>query len=267
MSTKTTTAILLAALMAGSAIPVVAQPTETERTYEYNYQKNSTTTSQSSNDQYGRDNQYQDSQTATDQYQNNPPNDDRYDNPPPPDDRYGPPPPRDDRFGEGYDRGYREGAENERYRHDYRAADADAFYRNCRQQRAGNQAGGLIIGALAGGLIGNAISGGRGPGTVIGAIGGGALGASVGGDLSCEDRGYAYNVYYGGFERGKRNARYDWRNPRSGAYGYLDVGEYYRDRDGFRCATYTQTIYVHGRREVAHGNACRQRDGYWAFVS
>jgi len=155
----------------------------------------------------------------------------------------------------------------EAYRHDYRA-DQDPYYRGCRQQRAGNTAGGLIIGAIAGGLLGNTITRGRsrGAGTALGAIAGGAIGASIGGNLSCEDRGYAYNAYYSGFEAGRPHHRYDWRNPRSGDYGYLEVGNYYRDRDGYRCATYTQRIYVHGRPELAHGHACRQRDGYWAFV-
>jgi len=183
---------------------------------------------------------------------------DRYDNQP--NDRYGdpyynpplPPPPG--------------GVYSEQYRHDYRADD-DPYYDQCRRQRSNNQAGGLIIGAIAGGLLGNAITRGpsRGPGTVLGAIGGGALGAAIGGNLNCEDRDMAYRTYYSGFERG-RPGRYDWRNPRTGAYGYLEVRDYFRDRDGYRCARYTQTIYVGGRPEEASGVACKQPNGAWAFV-
>src|SRR5215469_5964845 len=80
------------------------------------------------NNQYN-DRQYND--RNYDQYNN-----DRDYRPPPP-----PPPPP--------------GYASEQYRHDYRAED-DPYYDQCRRQRANNQAGGLIIGAIAGGLFGNA---------------------------------------------------------------------------------------------------------------
>ena len=155
----------------------------------------------------------------------------------------------------------------EDYGQDYRA-DHDAYYRDCGQQRANNQVGGLIVGAIAGGLLGSTIAHGpaRGSGTAIGAILGGAIGANIGGNLSCEDRGYVYRTYYDGFERGRPGAAYRWRNPRSGNYGVFVVQDYYRDRDGFRCAHYTQTIYVHGRPVPARGEACRQRDGNWVII-
>jgi surface antigen len=175
---------------------------------------------------------------------------------------------------QNYDRDYRPppppppSYANEQYRHDYRAED-DPAYNDCRRQRANNQAGGLIIGAIAGGLFGNAITRGpsRGPGTVLGAIGGGALGAAIGGNLNCDDRDLAYRTYYSGFERGRTHARYPWRSPRTGAYGYLEVNDYFRDRDGYRCARYTQEIWVQGRPETASGIACKQPNGAWAFVS
>jgi len=177
---------------------------------------------------------------------------------PPPPNAYGPPPPRPGVYGP---------PPPASYGHDY-GAEQDAYYRDCQQQRAGNTAGGLIIGALAGGLLGNAISRGpqRGAGTAVGAVLGGAVGAGIGNNLSCEDRGYAYQSYYAGFETGRPHQRYDWRNPRDDAYGYIEVGDYYRDRDGYRCATYTQRIWVRGRPELARGHACRQRNGSWAFI-
>lgn len=155
----------------------------------------------------------------------------------------------------------------ERYGHSYRA-DSDTYYRDCGQQRAGNTTGGLIIGAIAGAALGSTIARGpsRGAGTAIGAALGGLAGASIGKNLECEDRNYAYRTYYDGFERGRPNARYDWRNRRTGNSGQLMVGDYYRDRDGYRCATYSQTIYVRGRPETARGYACRQRDGNWAII-
>lgn len=160
-----------------------------------------------------------------------------YGPPPPPQYGYGPPPP------------------------------PEPNYYRCEQQRRGNTAGGAIIGAIAGGLFGNAISGGRsrGAGTALGAVAGGLLGASVGNRLSCDDLNYASNVYVSGFEAGRPNHRYDWRAP-SGAYGYLDVGNYYRGPGARRCATYTQQIYVEGRPEISRGHACRRPDGTWAIL-
>ena len=146
--------------------------------------------------------------------------------------------------------------------------DREAFYRDCERQRNGNTAGGAIIGALAGGLLGNSISRGpqRGAGTAVGAILGGVVGASIGKNLSCEDRSYAVDAEYRGFEAGRPHQRYDWRSPRGDSYGYVQVGDYYQDR-GRRCTTYTQEIWVHGRPETARGRACRMRDGTWQMIS
>ena len=166
-----------------------------------------------------------------------------------------------------YDRDQSPNRGREDYDHNYRA-DQDAYSRDCGQQRANNQVGGLIVGAIAGGLLGSTVAHGpaRGSGTAIGAILGGALGANIGGNLSCEDRGYVYHTYYDGFERGRTNVTYRWRNPQSGNYGEFVVRDYYQDRDGFRCAHYTQTIYIHGRPVPARGEACRQGDGNWAVI-
>ncbi len=159
--------------------------------------------------------------------------------------------------------------ERDRYNYDTtRAAGFDrmAYLRECERQQSGNTAGGAIVGAIAGGLLGNTISRGpqRGTGTALGAILGGVVGGTIGhNSLNCEDRSYEIDTYYSGFEAGRPHARYDWRNPRSDAYGYLEVGDYYRDRTGYRCANYTQQIYVHGQPELARGTACRQPDGTW----
>jgi surface antigen len=147
--------------------------------------------------------------------------------------------------------------------------DRTEYLRECERQKSGNTAGGAIVGALAGGLLGNSISRGpqRGAGTAVGAILGGVIGGSIGNNsLNCEDRSYEIDTYYSGFEAGRPHARYDWRSPRSNAYGYLEVGDYYRDRAGYRCANYTQQIYVRGRPEIAHGVACRQPDGTWRMT-
>jgi len=140
-----------------------------------------------------------------------------------------------------------------------------AAYR-CEERHEGNTAGGAILGALAGGLFGNAISHGSGDGTAVGAIAGGLLGASIGSSLPCNDQRYAYNVYYSGFEAGRPHHRYEWRSPYDTSYGWVEVGDYYTGPEGYRCATYTQRIYVNGRPEVASGHACRNRDGTWQML-
>ena len=250
-------ALVTAAAMAGSAIsPVVAQ---------------------------GYDRGGYDNDRSNDAYNNqsNGPDNGPYGNPPPPPDNYGPPPPNygppanaqyNDNDRDRYERD-RDAYERDRARYDAdRAAaarwDRDAFYRDCEHKRGGNTAGGAIIGALAGGLLGNSVSRGpqRGAGTAVGAILGGVVGASIGNSLNCEDRSYAVDAEYRGFEAGRPHQRYDWRSPRGDSYGYVQVGDYYQDR-GRRCTTYTQEIWVHGRPETARGRACRMPDGTWQMVS
>jgi surface antigen len=153
----------------------------------------------------------------------------------------------------------------------YRLQD-DPYYRECRQTRAGNQVAGLIIGGLAGAALGSTIARGpaRGSGTAIGAILGGALGAGIAGSgtrLNCDDRNYVYNTYYSGFERGIPRQTYRWRNPRTGNYGTFYVSNYYTGQQGYRCANYTQTIWVNGRPVPANGYACRQPDGNWVIMN
>jgi Ni/Co efflux regulator RcnB/surface antigen len=141
----------------------------------------------------------------------------------------------------------------------------DAYYRDCRN--APDPAG-IAVGALIGGLLGNAIGqgGGRTGATIAGVIAGGAVGAALTSNLECEDRGYAYKSYYDGFNAGRPNAVYRWQNPHNDHRGEFRIGTYYNDPAGFRCANYSQTIYVQGRPQEARGRACRQPDGAWAIV-
>jgi surface antigen len=199
------------------------------------------------------------SDRAYDQYNDsNPPSTNQDNNyPDPKRDRY-------ERDRDNYER------DRQRYEEDQRATprwDREAYYRDCERQRGGNTAGGAIAGALVGGLIGNSVSrGDRGAGTAVGAILGGVAGASIASNLSCEDRSYAIDAEFRGFEGGRSHQRYDWRSPRGGAYGYVQVGDYYRD-GGRRCATYSEEVWVGGRPETIRGRACRQPDGRWQTIS
>jgi surface antigen len=149
-----------------------------------------------------------------------------------------------------------------RYSRSYSYND-DIYYRECRNSP---DPAGVIAGALIGGVIGNAAGQGRAGATIAGVVVGGTVGAALTSDLDCEDRSYAYRTYYDGFNSGRPGSRYQWRNPRNDHRGEFRVGTYYNDPDGFRCANFTQTIYVRGRPQQARGRACRQPDGTWTIV-
>ena len=203
-------------------------------------------------------------------------------------DRFGHPP---GRYEDGYRAGYRAGFDtarhrgryddqppqfgydnndpNQRWRQRYSRSytyNDDGYYRECRNSA---DPGGVLAGALIGGLLGNSVGhgGGRGGATIAGVIIGGAIGAGLTSRLECEDRSYAYRTYYDGFNSGRANSDWQWENPNSGNYGDFRVGNYYNDPDGFRCATFTQQIYVNDRPEIANGHACQQPDGTWAIVN
>jgi len=192
---------------------------------------------------------------------------------------------RENRFEDGYRTGYRAGYETARNRKRYDdrpvAADEpdrrwrarytqaytyndDNYYRNC---RSSSDPAGIIAGAFIGGLLGNAASGGRGGATAAGVIVGGSLGAAMTRNLDCEDQSYAYKTYYDGFNSGRPNSSYQWRNPKNGHYGNFRVVSYANDPDGFRCANYTQEIFIQGRPQTNKGRACQQPDGTWTIVS
>ena len=152
---------------------------------------------------------------------------------------------------------------NRRYHRTYSYND-DIYYNECRN--APDPAG-VIVGALIGGLLGHTASGGRTGATVAGVVVGGAIGAALTSNLDCADRSYAYKTYYTGFNAGRANQNYAWRNPSNNHRGTFRVGRYYNDPDGFRCATYSQTAYIGSRQHIANGNACRQPDGTWAIVN
>lgn len=194
---------------------------------------------------------------------------------------------RDNRYEDGYRTGYRAGYDTARNRRRYddrpiarddrdqrwRARytqsytyNDDVYYRDCRTSA---DPAGVIAGALIGGLIGNSVAsgGGRGGATVAGVIVGGALGAAMTKNLNCEDRSYAYKTYYDGFNSGRPNSSYQWRNPNNGHYGNFRVVSYANDPDGFRCANYSQEIFIQGRPQTTTGRACQQPDGTWTIVS
>ena len=151
-----------------------------------------------------------------------------------------------------------------RYQRSFTYAD-DSFYTEC---KTSVNPVGVLSGAAIGGLLGNAAGEGRGKAgaTVAGVILGGAVGAALTSELDCNDRDYAYRTYSEGLNAGRPNGVYRWRNPASGRQGEFTVASYYDDPDGFRCARYTQKIFVEGQPEASSGIACQQPDGTWTIV-
>jgi Ni/Co efflux regulator RcnB/surface antigen len=163
-----------------------------------------------------------------------------------------------------HDRDDQEARWRQRYNRAY-TVESDPFYSECRNKV---DPAGVIIGAVLGGLLGNA-AGGRNnqtAGTVAGVFAGGALGAMLTNNLDCQDRAYAYQTYSDGFNAGRSNVSYQWRNPKNDRRGEFTVRSYYDDPDGFRCANYTQKIFIGGRAQEGTGRACRQPNGSWAMI-
>ena len=243
MFTKSSLAVLAVAMMAATAAAAAAAPAQRARPNNPQYQK-------------GYEDGYQDAyRRAYREGYSDARGNRRFDDS---DYSYG--------YGNDYD-DYRNdpryGRWRQRYVQTYTYTD-DNFYQEC---RTSVDPAGVIAGALIGGLLGNAVGNGRGAPTVAGVIVGGTVGAALTRDLNCDDRSYAYKTYYDGFNAGRPNATYQWRNPRNGNYGNFRVADYYNDPDNFRCANYTQQIFINGRPQAASGRACQQPDGTWAIVN
>jgi surface antigen len=183
-------------------------------------------------------------------------------------DSYGPDPRGPDHYAAGPSGGPYGDQGDQRWRHRYARTysyNDDTFYQQC---RTGPDPAAVIAGGLIGGLIGNALGsgGGRAGATVAGVVVGGAIGAGLTSGMDCEDRSYAYKSYYDGFNSNRADSDFEWRNDHNGHHGRFRVDSYYADPDGFRCATYHQTIYIDGQARDSRGHACRQPDGSWAVV-
>ena len=107
---------------------------------------------------------------------------------------------------------------------------------------------GVLAGAFLGGILGNAAGGrgNRGGSTAAGVIAGGAIGAALTSQMDCGDRSYAYQSYSLAFNGGRPGASYQWTNPQNSHRDEMRMLDYYEDEDDFRCAVFTQTVYING---------------------
>lgn len=163
---------------------------------------------------------------------------------------------------------HRDGDRNQLWRQRYSRAytyNDDVAYTECRSRP---DPAGVLAGAFLGGILGNAAGGrgDRGGATAAGVIAGGAIGAALTSKMDCGDRSYAYQSYSLAFNGGRPGASYQWNNPQNSHRGEMRVLDYYEDEDNFRCAVFTQTVYINNRPEEARGRACQQPDGNWAII-
>ncbi len=127
---------------------------------------------------------------------------------------------------------------------------------------------GTLVGALAGAAIGSQFGGGTGERIAAGVAGaaiGGLIGNRIGAGMDDEDKRRAYYAQVEALDRGASGAPVGWENPDSGRRGTIVPGPQY-DRRGVQCRSFTHTIYIDGRPQVARGDACRNPDGTWQLV-
>ncbi|MEM9726202.1 MAG: RT0821/Lpp0805 family surface protein [Pseudomonadota bacterium] len=137
--------------------------------------------------------------------------------------------------------------------------------------RISKQTIGTGVGAAAGAGLGSLI--GSGSGRTVAIIAGGVLGALVGSELGRtmdeNDRLRAAAATQEALETFPSGRANTWENPDSGFSGTVTPGPQTASSTNTRpCRSYSQTIQVDGRQEIAEGVACRDPNtGTWRIVS
>jgi surface antigen len=144
---------------------------------------------------------------------------------------------------------------NEPYAHDYVLAD-DPFYAACAKDLVAGER--VFAAILAAGSEDENVS----AATVFES----APGKNLATELNCEDRLIVYSMYSDALETKRPLREYSWRNPTTSRSGILYIDRYYRDEDGYDCASYRHTLFANGRQLIATGRACRQDGGVWAVL-
>lgn len=125
-----------------------------------------------------------------------------------------------------------------------------------------NAVAGTIFGAIGGGLLGGMASHGNGGAVAGGVVLGGLLGNAIAGDVPCDDRRYAFNVYAEALNNGAIGRRYEWHH--GDHYGWLTVRRDY-PWNGTICRDFHAVTFRDGQRFERDGTACRGPRGNWRF--
>lgn len=124
--------------------------------------------------------------------------------------------------------------------------------------------GGGALGAWAGSTIGK--GSGNIVATAVGAVVGALAGGYIGGQLDKADRERAERTAQQALEGSKSGQASQWRNPDNGNSGTFIPRKTYQTPQGRYCREYTHTILIGGKKQEAHGTACRCPDGTWEIV-
>lgn len=137
--------------------------------------------------------------------------------------------------------------------------------------RISQQTVGAGVGAVAGTGIGSLFGegGGKTAATIAGALIGGLVGSEIGRTMDENDRYRAGQATQRALETYPSGRVASWNNPDSGYSGTVTPGRMTGSSTRERpCRTFTQTIQIDGRRELAEGVACRDPEsGVWRIVN
>ena len=137
--------------------------------------------------------------------------------------------------------------------------------------RISKQSIGAGVGAAAGVGIGSLVGagGGRTAAMIVGGLLGGIVGSEIGRTMDENDRLRAEAATQEALESYPTGRMATWNNPDSGYSGTVTPGpQTPRSTNSRPCRSYTQTIEVEGRREIAEGVACRDpQTGTWRIVN
>ena len=59
----------------------------------------------------------------------------------------------------------------------------------------------------------------------------------------------------------------EWHNPQTDNHGQITPTRTYKSKKSNYCREYVQEVNVGNKREIIHGNACRDSSGKWIIVS
>lgn len=122
---------------------------------------------------------------------------------------------------------------------------------------------GVVVGSIIGGILGNQVGKGRGKrvATYAGIITGAMIGGNIGRYM--EDTDMLKAQYVLASNRSGQTTR--WANPDTGVRYAVTPTRTYQRGYGRYCREYQTEVIIGGRREIAHGTACRQPDGTWSL--
>ena len=126
--------------------------------------------------------------------------------------------------------------------------------------RCNREALGQVLGGVAGAAVGSTV---RGDDRPVAIVAGAIIGVLIGGAIGRHMDEVDHHCVGQALEYAETGRSVTWRNPDRRADYRLTPSEPRRMANGEYCREYRTVITVEGRRQEAHGTACRQPDGSW----